>query len=127
MLQIHRAERAAELLTQLGDLLSAPPDDPFVPEVVAVESLGTQRWLSQSLAMRLGASAGGDGVCANVSFPRPSRLAADLVATASGVPPEDDPWSPARLPWHVLQVIDRSGDQEWLRPVALHVGLTGDG
>ena len=72
MYVVHRAERADALVDGLRDLLAEPPADPFAPEVVAVHTRGMERWLSQRLSERLGASAGDvDGVCANVSFPFP--------------------------------------------------------
>lgn len=125
MLQIHRTARAGELVDGLVELLLVPPDDPFDRDVVAVESLGVQRWLSQSLASRLGAGPGGDGVCANVEFPSPGRLLADVVATASGIALDDDPWSAARLPWHVLHILDSCSGETWLAPVTTYLGRDG--
>ena len=56
MLHIHRAERADGLADALGELLAAPLDDPFAPEVVSVPTRGMERWLSQRLSASLGAS-----------------------------------------------------------------------
>lgn len=85
MLRIHRAERADRLVEALADVLAAPLDDPFAPEVVAVPTRGVERWLSQRLSGSLGVSPGrGDGVCANVWFPFPGRLVAGAVAVATG-------------------------------------------
>src|SRR3954454_10880712 len=97
MLHIHRAERADGLVEALARLLADPVPDPFAPDVVSVPTRGMERWLTQRLSLSLGATAGrGDGVCANVEFPFPRRLAGDAVATASGVDPETDPWLPPR-------------------------------
>ena len=102
MLHIHRAERADGLVDALAALLAEPPPDPFAPELVAVPTRGMERWLTQRMSARLGASAGrADGVCANVEFPSPRRLVRDAVAAASGIEPEEDPWLPERMVWRL--------------------------
>ena len=96
MLHIHRAERADGLVEALGRLLADPLPDPFAPDVISVPTRGMERWLTQRLSASLGATPGrADGVCANVEFPFPHRLVGDAVATASGIDPDADPWSPA--------------------------------
>src|SRR5580698_9974718 len=79
VLYLHRSERSDHLVDALGDLLLGPLADPMAREVVAVPTRGVERWLSQRLSHRLGASNGaGDGVCANIDFPFPGGLVADL-------------------------------------------------
>src|SRR5215210_8227537 len=125
MLHVHRAERADGLVAALRSLLTEPLPDPFAAEVVAVPTHGMERWLTQQLCTRLGATPGRiDGVCANVSFPSPHRLIRDAVATASGVDAEDDPWAPERSVWRLLEVVDGCLDEPWLRPLAHHLGRT---
>src|SRR4051794_13704027 len=127
MLHIHRAERADALVGALGELLAAPLDDPFAPDVISVPTRGMERWLTQRLSSSLGASPGrGDGICANVEFPFPHRLAGDAVATASGVDPEADPWSPARAVWQLLDVVGECLDEPWLRSLRIHLGGPDD-
>ncbi|HSV38993.1 MAG TPA: exodeoxyribonuclease V subunit gamma [Nocardioidaceae bacterium] len=126
MLTIHRSERADRLVRALATVLATPPEDPFVPEVVAVPSQGVERWISQSLATSLGAGpAGDDGVCANVLFPSPARLVADAVARITGVDPEDDPWAARRLPWSLLEVIDQCAAEPWCHTLGRHIGAVG--
>ncbi|MBF6327973.1 exodeoxyribonuclease V subunit gamma [Nocardia transvalensis] len=120
-LHIHRAERADTLADALAALLAKPLDDPFAAEVVAVPANGIERWLNQRLAGALGAVAG-DGVSANITFPTPSALAATVLADATGVPAEDDPWAPERLVWSVLRVIDASIGEPWCAVLARHLG-----
>lgn len=118
MLHVHRAAHAGRLVDALADLLAQPADvDPFMPEVVAVPSRGIERWLAQELSLRLGATPGRrDGVCANVHFPFPATVVGWALRAAEGgavdvrgrdVP--DDPWSPARLTWHLLDVVAAGG------------------
>src|SRR3954447_20467869 len=119
MLHVHRSDRADGLIAALRDLLAEPPDDPFARELVAVPTRGMERWLTQRMAAVLGASAGrGDGICANVEFPFPRRLTGAAVAAASGIAREADPWLPERLVWPLLEVVDASLAEPWLRPLA---------
>jgi exodeoxyribonuclease V gamma subunit len=121
-LHIHRADRADALVRGLGALLATPPDDPFTPDVVAVPSKGVERWITQTLAARLGTSTG-DGVCANVLFPSPSRVVADALAVGTGVDPRDDPWAEHRLAWVLLDVVERCAAEPWCATLGRHLGL----
>ncbi|HEX3929821.1 MAG TPA: exodeoxyribonuclease V subunit gamma [Nocardioides sp.] len=123
-LHVHRAERTDVLASALAELLSRPPADPFAGELVVVPAKGVERWLSQRLSHRLGASAaGGDGVCARVDFRSPRSLVAELTATA-----DDDPWAPEALAWPLLDVLDDSLAEPWAQTLARHLGhgLAGD-
>ena len=123
MLHIHRAERADGLVDALGALLAAPLDDPFAPEVVAVPTRGMERWLTQRVSARLGATPGrADGVCANVEFPSPRRLTGDAVAAASGIDPGSDPWLAERMVWPLLGLVERALDEPWMQVLAAHLG-----
>ena len=107
MLHLHRAERADGLVAALRGLLADPLPDPFAREVVCVPTRGMERWLSQQLSAGLGAQPGrADGVCANVDFPTPRRLAGDAVAAATGIEPDSDPWLPERSVWPLLDLVD---------------------
>lgn len=122
---LHRAERADVLVDVLAELLAAPADEPFTPEVVAVHSRGVERWLSHRLASRLGTAAGrADGVCANLRFPFPGRLVHEALATATGVDAATDPWRPERLAWPLLDVVEANLDEPWLHVLAGHLGGT---
>ncbi|HXV92582.1 MAG TPA: exodeoxyribonuclease V subunit gamma [Pseudonocardia sp.] len=124
MLHVHRAERADALADALAELLVEPLGDPFTAEVVAVPAKGMERWLAQRLSHRLGAAAGGgDGVCAHIAFPSPARVVAEVVAAATGVETEEDPWRPARAVWPLLEVIDESAGEAWCAPLGTHLGV----
>src|SRR4051794_3338792 len=127
MLHLHRAERADALVEALCTLLAERLSDPFVPEVVSVPTRGMERWLTQRMSERLGASEGRfDGVCANVAFPSPYRLVGDAVAAASGIEPVDDPWVPERAAWPLLEVVDACLREPWLHSLASHLGCAVD-
>ena len=120
-LHVHRAERADRLAEALADVLATPPEEPFAPDVVAVPTRGVERWLAQRLAHRLGAALGDDGVCARVEFPSPT----ELVARARGHA-DDDPWSPERLVWPLLEVIDACAGEDWCAALGTYLGVVGD-
>ncbi len=120
---VHRAERADVLADVLAELLAEPLEDPFASEVVAVHSRGIERWLSNRLAARLGTSPGAaDGVCANLDFPFPGRLVNEALAAATGIDAATDPWRPERLVWPLLDVVDATITEPWLRVLAGHIG-----
>ncbi|MFD3508171.1 exodeoxyribonuclease V subunit gamma [Nocardia sp. NPDC058666] len=139
-LHLHRAERADVLADGLGRLLGEVPGDPFVTEVVAVPAKGVERWLAQRLSGVLGVQGAfdadgagsrsrvvGDGIAANISFPAPAALVAQVLAGASAIAPADDPWAGQRLVWTLLGVIDEVADQPWAVVLARHLGLPGSG
>lgn len=131
-LYIHRSERADSLAAQLAALLAQPLADPFVADVVAVGESGMQRWLCQQLSGLLGASdqpgtgRGDDGICANIRFVTPTAMVTQVVAAASNLAADEDPWAPPRLVWTVLQAVDSSLDRPWCTVLARHVGEAAD-
>jgi exodeoxyribonuclease V gamma subunit len=126
VLRVHRSERADTLVSMLGDLLIEPLEDPMTPEVVSVPTRGIERWLTQRLSARLGASAGGeDGVCANIDFPFPGTLVNSALALAAGADPDVDPWLPQRAVWPLMEVVEEHFDEEWVGPLAVHMTKSG--
>ncbi|MEA2160863.1 MAG: exodeoxyribonuclease gamma subunit, partial [Solirubrobacteraceae bacterium] len=123
MLHVHRAERADALAAALATTLQTPLADPFAPEVVAVPTRGMERWLTQRMSTRLGATEGrDDGICANVDFPFPGTLVGRALATATGIDPDSDPWAAERLVWTLLATVDECLPQPWLAELATHLG-----
>ncbi|WP_231384110.1 exodeoxyribonuclease V subunit gamma [Cellulomonas sp. URHD0024] len=120
-LRVHVAERTDVLVDALAGILATAPADPFAPDVVAVPTRGVERWVAQRLSHRLGTDAG-DGICANVLFPSPSRLVSDALSRGA----DEDPWSPERLPWHVLATLDAHLDESWLAVVRRYLGTESD-
>ena len=124
MLTVHRAASGAALVHGLATILAKPPDDPFAPEVIAVPAKGVERWIAQRLSHVLGA-ASGDGVCANVDFPWPSTMLDEaLQASSPELEAAVDAWTPTRVVWPLLEVIDACAATEpWCRPLARHLGV----
>lgn len=122
MLCVHRSHRADDLAAVLGEVFADVPADPFTPEVVAVPTRGIERWLTQTLALQLGARPGRtDGVVANIRFCSPRDLVEDTVAAASGIDPDTDPWLRGRIVWPLLTVVDEGLEEDWLALLAAHL------
>ncbi|MCB0951566.1 MAG: exodeoxyribonuclease V subunit gamma, partial [Microthrixaceae bacterium] len=56
MLRVHAAEGLRELALDLAEILADPLSDPMASELIAVPTVGMQRWLSLELSRHLGAS-----------------------------------------------------------------------
>ncbi|MGH8859902.1 MAG: exodeoxyribonuclease V subunit gamma, partial [Jatrophihabitantaceae bacterium] len=128
MLLIHRSERADPLVAALGEVLATPSDDPFAPELVAVPSMGVERWLAQRLSHRLGAI-DDDGVCANVLFPSSSKLLDNAIAAAdASYAASVEAWSAERAVWPLMTIIDQHAPTApWAGALAVHLGLQPGG
>lgn len=128
MLVLHRAERTSTLVTALAEILATPMPDPFTPEQIAVPARGVERWLTQQLSTELGTSGAntGDGIAANIEFPSPATLVDDVITQVSGIASarrfDDDPWSPGRMLWTLLSVIDDAVDDPACAILARHLG-----
>jgi exodeoxyribonuclease V gamma subunit len=126
LLHIHRSERADALAEALAAILSQPAGDAFTAEIVAVPTRGMERWLTQRMSGRLGASPGrADGVCANIEFPFPGRLIDGAIGAAFGVAAADDPWRCERLIWPLVGVVDACLNEPWIAPLTAHRGQGG--
>ncbi|WP_051214889.1 exodeoxyribonuclease V subunit gamma [Granulicoccus phenolivorans] len=106
--QLHLAPGLGPLGAGVADLLRTPLADPFAAEAIVVPGAGVERWLSQSLSLRLGISAG-------IDFLSPQRLRRDLVQQALDLDPVTDPWLPEAQVWGLLQVIAEVADEPWFR------------
>ena len=117
-LHLHTAERTDALADGLADLLVMPLPDPFAREVVVVPARGVERWLTQRLSHRLGTGPrGGDGVCAGVDFVTPHSLVSLLLDRDA-----EDPWSPDRMAWPLLSVIDDVMGTAGFEDLTAHLG-----
>jgi exodeoxyribonuclease V gamma subunit len=118
-----RSPSLTSLADHLADrLVATPPADPFASVEVVVPSRGVERWLTQRLSTRLGATPVEAGVCANVTFPFLGGLVERiLVATLDGAGGDEDPWSPQRLAWPLLALLDDLPAAPAFEPLRLHL------
>jgi len=123
VLYTHRSSRSDRLVDALADVLQVPLADVMAREVVAVPTMGVERWLAQCLALSLGARPGQrDGVCTSIDFPFPGRLVAAVTgAVCAPTVTAEDPWRPERYLWDLLELVDDHLEDERLWPLARHL------
>lgn len=130
VLHTHRAQNGATLLPALATLLATPLDDPFTPEVVSVPTRGIERWISQQLALHLGATGQADGISARITYPAPDDLIDQTLAAASpDYAASVDTWHPDRSVWPLLTLLDACQPSEtWCADLLHHLdgGTSGD-
>jgi exodeoxyribonuclease V gamma subunit len=107
-LSIYLSDSLEPLADRLAQTLADPLPDPMQSELVAVPSVGLQRWLKLHLANTLGAGPTGDGIAANIEMPFPGVLRSRLFS--ADVDPADDPWRISRLVWAVHHMLATSED-----------------
>lgn len=116
-LLLHRHDDPAALADQLAELLAEAPLDVFARELIVAPSPGVERWLTQRLSHRLGATRGDDGVCAGLDVRTPRTFISLLLGRES-----DDPWHPDRLAWAVLAAMDECVGRRGFESLARHLG-----
>ena len=123
-LEIFVADGLVPLADQLAEGLQDPPGDPLQPELIAVPSVGLQRWLRLHLSSTLGAGSGADdGIAANIDMPFPGILRGRLLAADLG--PDQDPWQLRTLVWAVYRTLLDHLDDPALASIArLPAGAT---
>ena len=92
---LHQSNRLERLADSLAEVLETPLASPLHPESVAVQSIGTARWLSLRLARRF-------GVAANIQFPFPAALLWRLFRAALPGVPERSPFAAEVMTWRIL-------------------------
>ncbi|MBT8240976.1 MAG: exodeoxyribonuclease V subunit gamma, partial [Acidimicrobiia bacterium] len=121
-LSIFASDSLEPLADQLAESLTVPLPNPMQSELVAVPSIGLQRWLRLRLARTLGAGPSGDGIAANIEMPFPGILRSRLFS--ADVDPTHDPWRISRLVWAVHHVLATADDPALLRIRRLPDGAT---
>ena len=125
-LLIHVGSHPDELVTGLGEMLASPPADPFAPELVAVPTRGIERWLTQRIALDLADRTAGDGVCANVAFPSPHRLARTAMLAVPDLAAALPAWDRPALTSSVLSILDERIEEPWMWLLARFIEVPDD-
>ncbi len=115
MLSIFVGDQLDVLANRLAEQLVQPLADPMQPELVAVPSVGLQRWLKLHLASSLG-GVHGDGIAANIDMPFPGILRSRLFSADQG--DNEDPWELSSLVWAVYSVLVDHRDDPQLQQIA---------
>jgi len=111
MLITHHSNRLERLADVLAEILAIPLASPLAPEVVAVQSIGTARWLALRLARRF-------GITANIQFPFPAALLWRLFRAALPDVPERSPFGVDVLTWRALAELTEVAGEPGFEPLA---------
>ena len=112
-MHVHRSNRVEHLVRALAELVRRPAGSPTEPETIVVQGPGMERWLSQSLAHRL-------GIWANPDFPFPRALverAFDAVLGEAEGPPLDA----ESLTWSVAAALPQLLDRPVFEPLRTYL------
>jgi exodeoxyribonuclease V gamma subunit len=107
------------LLEELGDVLSIPRGQVFRPEVVVVQSLGMERWLSMGLSRRF-------GVWANAQHPFPRAFIEGVFDAVLGPVPEERRWTRESLTFHLADVLREPPAGPSLHRLRSYLATLGD-
>jgi len=97
-LSIHTSNRTEILAEQLAQLVRTPLASPLTPEIIVVQSLGMQRWVSMELARH-------NGVCANCDFPFPNSFLEDIFKRIVPDMPEISLYDPDTMIFRLMGIL----------------------
>ena len=121
-IRLHRSARMETLLDVLVTQLARTPDDldeSLRGEVIAVPNRGMGRWLSMSLAQRV-------GICAGVQLPFPRKMLQQALREVLGEEGCPHPgWESNALAWHVLAALDSLIERPEFSPIRSYLESTG--
>jgi exodeoxyribonuclease V gamma subunit len=118
MLIVHRNNRMELLLAELGDVLSERRSHVFQPEVIVVQSLGMERWLSMGLANRF-------GVWANAQHPFPRTFIEAVSDVVIGPLQETERYTRPAMAFHLAQILGDLPESAALAPLANYLAARG--
>lgn len=118
MFVVHHSHRTEALVDSLAEVLRPATSSPFVEDVVVVHGKGLERWLEMQLAERL-------GICANVRFPSPGALIADVATAVLGEEADLTAWSGDCLVWSIRAALRAVRDEPALTPIRTYVEAGG--
>lgn len=98
----------------LSSILAEAPDNPMMPEWVAVQSRGMRQWISLKLAERL-------GICANMRFVFPRPLVDELLSHFSPFENTDETVNEDFFFWSVMKLIRENGSLKELSGIETYI------
>lgn len=115
MLFLYRNNRMESLLGELVRVLAQPKRSALKPEVIVVQSLGMERWLSMGLANEL-------GIWANATYPFPRAFIESLAEAVIGPQSEGERYTKNILTLRLAKVLSELPREPTFAP--LHDYLT---
>ncbi len=93
------------LVENLAEIVQNPVSSPMEKEVVVVQSIGMERWISLELA-RL------TGICANIEFCLPRKIVTDIFKKIVTHYPDYPPFDPQVLTWEIMKFLPSCQDKD---------------
>jgi len=109
-LHLHSSNRLELLAARLAEVLASPLASPLSPEIIVVQSKGMETWLRMELARHL-------GISANLVFPFPNRIVAQLFYQVIQLEEDQDFLRPQGLTWKVMEALDSLLDRPEFRDI----------
>jgi len=97
-LKIYTSNRLEILARKLAQIVSEPLSSPFTQEVIVVQSLGMERWISMELAKL-------NGISANFSFPFPNYFLQDIFKKIIPDLPDFSPFEPSIMTFKIMKIL----------------------
>ncbi|HDP79939.1 MAG TPA: exodeoxyribonuclease V subunit gamma [Spirochaetes bacterium] len=116
-IQLYSSSRLESLADRLAGIVGENPRPPLEEEIIVVEPIGMERWLSQRLSVRLGA-------WANCRYPFPNKMLEYLFETVLPGEKEDPLLGEKVLAWRLFSLLpDLARDKDFIE---LRNYLAGD-
>jgi exodeoxyribonuclease V gamma subunit len=120
MLNLHTSNRLEGLAARLADVIQAPLDSPFDPEIIVVQSQGMARWLKLQLADR-------HGICSNCRYPFPRSFSYGAARSVIRGLPEQAAYDVDVLTWQVMKALPEMVELPGFEPVRNYLADEVDG
>lgn len=95
---LYTSNKLEKLADRLSCILREPLPDPFIKEIIVVQSGGMERWLRYELAGQL-------NICANFEFPFLNAFFKKIFASLFGNRENKDLFNPDILTWRIMDII----------------------
>ncbi len=94
--KLFTSNRLEILAEALAEVLRRPLSSPLEPEIIVIQSLGMERWLSMELARH-------HGICANSVFPFPNTFVHQVFKHVLPDISERSPYDPGVMTWKIMR------------------------
>jgi len=102
------------LAEKLADVLDRPLATPLTPEIIVVQSRGMERWVSMQLAAF-------HGICANVRFPFPRHMIAEIFQAVIPMWAPEWAFAPDPAAWRILKLLPACSSRPGLEPLGAYL------
>lgn len=120
MLRVYHSNRLDVLEALMEFIVERQPlDDPFMPEMVLVQSSGMAQWLQMSLARRF-------GIAANIEFPLPASFIWDMFVHVLKDIPGESAFSKQSMSWKLMTLLPQRLNDDAFMPLRHYLSDDND-